>query len=94
MPPGSSISAFNNPKTSGALGPSARSLGPPPDRVLTSGQVSMMGASVSLSDPRMTPGPDVSQQGQPPQTRTTALVGGALLLALLATIFRLIAETL
>jgi urea transport system substrate-binding protein len=53
---------------------------------MTSGQVVMMGGPGSLSDPRATPGPDTSQQGQPPQTRTTMLVGGALLLALFAVV--------
>ena len=86
--PGSSISSFNNPKTSGSLGPlgvlgpSGRSIGQPLS-MMTSGQ--MLVGPGSLSEPRGTPpGPDVSQQGQPPQTRTTMLVGGALLLALLA----------
>ncbi|HRI54954.1 MAG TPA: serine/threonine-protein kinase, partial [Pseudomonadota bacterium] len=86
---GGSISAFNNPKTSGSMASmgsmlsSGRSLGPP-HNLMNSGQ--MMAGGGSPGDPRgnFSASPEVSQQGHPPQTRTTMLIGGALVLALFA----------
>lgn len=86
---GGSISAFNNPKTSGSMASmgsmlsSGRSLGPP-HNLMNSGQ--MMAGGGSPGDPRgnFSASPEVSQQVHPPQTRTTMLIGGALIVALFA----------